>query len=151
MFVCYGITALETATAAACLPAPEAAIDGLVPGQDERVVTDRPTPIATKKLQGEDDGGAYTATLLKYERYQVIIVRELVDSVSTRSPAITWLSGIKVGNSRSQIDGRIGYARVYDSDDEAQYLVCSEVGDIYAILRFESGILTEIEVVLDRP
>lgn len=151
MFICYGINAFQSATAAACLPASEAAIDGLVPGQDQRVLIDRPTPTATKQLQGEDDGGAYTATLLRYERYQVIIVRELVDSVRTRSPAITWGNGIIVGNARSQIDGQIGYARVFDSEEESQYLVCSEVGDVYAILRFESGKLTEIEVVLDRP
>lgn len=146
-----GTNVLEASEPYPCIPANEATIDGLFPGQNERVLDESPKPQEVKQGQGEDDGGAYTAMSLQYERYQVVIVRNTVDSVRTTSPAVIWAKNIKVGDLRSEIDRRIGYAKVADSKDEAQYLVCSDAGDIYAILNFSAAKLASIEVVIDRP
>jgi len=146
-----GTNVLGSSEAYPCIPAHEVAIEGLFPGQSERVLEERPKPQEVKKSKGEDDGGEYTATTMKYARCQVVIVRETVDSVSTSSPAVIWVQHIKVGDLRSEIDRRIGYAKVADSKDETQYLVCSEADDVYAILNFSSDKLSAIEVVVDRP
>jgi hypothetical protein len=134
-----------------CIAANKAAINEFVPGQDKRRITNKSKPLETRKYSGQDDGGVYTATLLKYKNYEIQIVRELIDSVSTSSPDVIWAENIKIGDTRSIIDKRIGYAKVSNSKDEAQYLICSDVGDVYAILHFVSNILTRIQLVIDRP
>lgn len=146
-----GINWGNAAEKPACIPAQEADIDGYIPGQDRRVISDKVKPLGIRNEQGEDDGGVYTATILKYPHYEIVIVRDAIDAIRTRASRLTWARGVKIGDTRSQVDNRIGYAKVSDEKDEAQYLVCSDAGDVYAILRFSTGNLADIEVVIDRP
>lgn len=134
-----------------CIPTEEAAIDGYFPGQNKRDVSERTKPHEIILSQGEDDGGVYSETLMKFNFYQVSIVRERVDSVTIRSPKMIWAKKLKIGDARSRVDGVIGYAKMPDANGQAQYLVCSEVGDVYAVLRFSYDKLVNIEVAIDRP
>ena len=150
LFACgSGVTNASEVTS--CIATSKAAINGFVPGQNEHRITNKSESLKTEEYDGEDDGGSYTATLIKYKNYEIELVRELIDKVSTSSPDVIWAENIRIGDVRSTIDSRIGYAKVSNSKDQAQYLICSDVGDVYAILRFASDTLARIQLAIERP
>jgi hypothetical protein len=52
---------------------------------------------------------------------------------------------------RGQVENALGYARIYNDDETSQYLVCSDIGDVYAVLNYNFNQLESIEVLVERP
>ena len=133
-----------------CIRQDLASIQGLIPGlRASNNLLDNYE--AVEAVSGEDDGGEYTGQKYKYEHFEVIIVRDFIDSIRISSPLILWAESIKTGMNRDEIEKNLGYAQVYRGNSSSQYLICSNVGDVYAVLDYSMGYLKSIEIVIDRP
>ena len=126
-------------------------IDGLLPGMNEVVLEFQKGYLGKESIGGEDDGGSYTGYKYIFSNYQVITVRGIIDSIHITSPDLLWIHGIHLGTDRDSIDRALKFAEVYRGNNDSQYLVCSDIGDIYAVLQYGKNELASIEVVIERP
>lgn len=126
-------------------------IDGLLPGLHETVLKSQKVFLGKESIAGEDDGGSYTGHKFIFSNYQVVTVRGTIDSIHITSPELLWAHGIHLGSDRDSIDGSLSFAEVFRGHNNSQYSVCSDVGDIYAVLQYEESKLESIEVVIERP
>ncbi len=100
---------------------------------------------------GEDDGGVYEAQIYHYAKYDITIVRGVIDSIRITSPELLWAQKIKIGTDRKVVEKHIIPTPVVNEADSSQYVVCSSVGDVYAILQYHNNEIKSIEMVIDRP
>ena len=133
-----------------CINQDLASVQGLRPGATKE--QDLPKNyLSMEAVSGEDDGGAYIGNKYKYEHYEIITVRTFIDSILITSPLLIWNEKIQIGMDRDKIENMLAYARVYKGKTSSQYLVCSNLGDVYAILDYNRGHLKSIEIAIDRP
>lgn len=133
-----------------CMDQDLASVHGLIPGIKES--TNLPLNyMSVEAVYGVDDGGDYTGQKYEYGTFEVTTVRGDIDTIRITSPLISWAEKISIGMERDKIDDSLEYARVYKDETSSQYLVCSNAGDIYAILGFSEGYLKSIEILIDRP
>jgi hypothetical protein len=150
LVVLTGVAGLVNAAEVECIDEDLASIYGLKPGQQAKGYL--PSNYhSVESLSGEDDGGFYVANKYIYEQFEVNTVRGHVDSIVIASPDLVWAEGIKLGMNRSDVEHALGLARVYTDESLSQYLVCSEAGDVYTLLRFRRNRLESVEVAIDRP
>jgi len=148
LLICAGANAEDEAR---CIGSDLVEIDGMLPGMNEASLEAQKAFLQKESIGGEDDGGGYTGQHFTFSNYQVITVRGIIDSIHITSPSIIWAHGIHLGTDRDSIDRVLGFAEVFRGDYDSQYLVCSDIGDTYAVLRYEKNELTGIEVVIERP
>lgn len=133
-----------------CIDKDHSSIYGLMPGQPAKgYLPDNYQSV--EAYTGEDDGGIYVAEKHIYDQFEINTVRGFIDSIVITSPDLLWAGRIKIGMNRGDVEHFLGFAPVYTDDSSSQYLVCSEVGDVYALLRFTQKRLESIEIVIDRP
>lgn len=65
-------------------------------------------PKNIEKSDGEDDGGPYDILIYHYEGLTVEIVREVVDRIYTDRPITATPSGIRVGQSKTEVVNILG-------------------------------------------
>ena len=148
LFIGFG--GLAYADEIQCINQDIASIQGLEPGL--KAIGNLPANFqSVESVSGEDDGGRYSGKKYKYEHFEVITVRGEIDSIRISSPHILWIEKIRIGMDRRQVENTLGYARVYIDDDTSQYLVCSDAGDVYAVLNYKLKQLESIEVLAERP
>jgi hypothetical protein len=148
LLLCAGANAEDEAR---CIRQNLVEVDGLLPGMDEVMLESQKAYLEKKSIGGEDDGGNYTGYKFIFRNYQVITVRGTIDSINIASPDLLWAHGIHLGTDRDSVDRALSFAEVFRGDDNSQYLVCSDIGDTYAVLRYDKNELASIEVVIERP
>jgi len=134
-----------------CLPTKEIKINGLFPNQTILKLDDLPTPLQITYGSGEDDGGTYKVTTLEYPKYNLDIVRGVIDSITLISPGENWYKGIRIGMARNKVRNLLGSSLVAEGSNSDQYITCESDVDIYAILHFEKHKLTKITLIAERP
>lgn len=133
-----------------CLDRDLAKVQGLSPGENanEYILNNH---LSEESVSGEDDGGFYKGKKYIFKDYEVTDVRGQIDSIRITSPHIIWAGRIKLGMERAKLENILSPYRVYKGDESSQYLVCSDMGDVYAILYFDRKHLTSIEISIERP
>jgi hypothetical protein len=148
LFIGFG--GLACAGEIQCINQDIASVQGLKPGL--KASGNLPANYkSVETISGEDDGGQYSGKKYKYEHFEVITVRGHIDSIRISSPLILWIEKIRIGMDRGQVENALGYARIYNDDETSQYLVCSDTGDVYAVLNYNINQLESIEVLVERP
>lgn len=135
----------------ACIDPSIAAISGLLPGMDKNSLNSINKYTTKETTTGEDDGGAYKEKIYHYSKYDISIVRGVIDSIRITSPDLLWAQKIKFGTDRKIVEKHIIPAPVVNEDNSSQYVVCSNVGDVYAILQYYKNKIVSIKMVIDRP
>ena len=100
---------------------------------------------------GEDDGGNYEAQIYHYTNYDITIVRDVIDSIVITSPELLWMQKIKIGADRNFVEKHLILEPVVNDKDSSQIVICSNEGDVYALLRYQNNKIKSIELVIDRP
>ena len=142
---------LSQAMEATCLDPGLVAISGLVPGMDSRTINQAGQIISVETGDGVDDGGSYTAYIYHFPNYDITVVRDTIDAIHITSPKLVWAGDIQLGSDRQHVMKQLPVKPVVDENDNSQHVVCSDVGDVYAILRYQDDKVTDIRLVLDRP
>jgi hypothetical protein len=135
----------------ACIKSSVAAIAGLLPGMDKASLDKVNKYLGMETATGEDDGGYYEAQIYHYSKYDITIVRGIIDSISITSPELLWAQKIKIGTDRNIVEKHIKVVPVVNEITSSQYVVCSSVGDVYAIFNYHNNKIKTIEVSIDRP
>lgn len=135
----------------ACIEPSVAAISGLLPGMNKASLIKANKYIAVETATGEDDGGYYEAEIYHYSKYNITIVRGIIDSIRITSSDLLWAQKIRIGTDRNIVEKHINPAPVVNDKTSSQYVVCSGAGDVYAILRYDNNKIKTIEMVIDRP
>jgi hypothetical protein len=135
----------------ACIEPSVAAISGLLPGMSEASLNNANRYISVETATGEDDGGYYEALIYHYSKYDITVVRGMIDSIRISSPELLWAQKIKIGTDRNIVEKHIQPAPVVNDKAYSQYLVCSGKGDVYATLGYHNNKIKSIEMVIDRP
>lgn len=148
LLICVGAYAEEQAR---CIGSQLVEVDGMLPGQSGALLESQRAFLEKESVGGEDDGGGYIGQKFTFRKYQVVTVRGFIDSIRITSPSLLWAHGIRLSADRASIDRALGFAEVFRGDNDSQYLVCSDIGDTYAVLKYEKNKLTDIEVVIERP
>jgi len=138
LLLCAGANAENEAR---CIRRNLVEVNGLLPGMDEVVLESRNGYLGQEPIRGEDDGGNYTGYKYSFSSYQVVTARGTIDSIYIASTDVLWAHGIRVGSDRDSIDRAPGFAEAFRGDSDSQYLVCSDIGDTYAVLRYENNVL----------
>lgn len=134
-----------------CLESSLAAISGLLPGMNKSSLNKTDRHISTKITTGEDDGGNYEAETYHYKNYDITVVRDLIDSILITSLELLWAQNIKIGEDRNVVERYLILEPVVNDEESSQYVICSDVGDVYAILRYQNNKIKSIELVIERP
>jgi len=134
-----------------CMEASLVAISGLLPGMNKSSLNKINKHISLEITTGEDDGGNYEALIYHYINHDITIVRDLIDSIRITSPELLWAQKIKIGADRNIADKYLIIEPVANDKDSSQYVICSDVGDVYTILRYQSSKIRSIELVKERP
>jgi len=148
MLITSSINAVEAQT---CIEPSIVAISGLLPGMNKNSLPDIDKYTSKETTTGVDDGGVYEAQIYHYAKYDITIVRGVIDSIRITSTELLWAQKIKIGTDRKMVEKHIISTPVVDEEDSSQYLVCSSVGDVYAILQYHNNEIKSIEMVIDRP
>lgn len=135
----------------ACIKSSVAAISGLLPGMNKASLDKVNNYISIETAKGEDDGGYYEAQIYHYSKYDITIVRGIIDSIFITSPELLWAQKIKIGTDRNIVEKHIKIAPVVNDKTSSQYSVCSSIGDVYAIFHYHNNKIKTIEISLDRP
>ena len=135
----------------ACIESSIVAISGLLPGMNKNSLPGSDKYTSKETTTGEDDGGVYEAQIYHYAKYDITIVRGVIDSIRITSPELLWAQKIKIGTDRKMVEKHIIPTPVVNEADSSQYVVCSSVGDVYAILQYHNNEIKSIEMVIDRP
>lgn len=151
LFLLLLFNGASVATEVRCLSQDIASIQGLIPGMSEKEIASAEAYLSVESVTGEDDGGGYIGQKYIFKSFELIVVRGLIDSLRITSPSLIWAGGIKLLMNRDSVEQLLGYAQVFKGENSSQYLVCSSVGDVYAVLDFENNLLQNIEIALDRP
>jgi len=142
------INAIEEQT---CIEPSLVTISGLLPGMNKDSLLSIDKYTTKETTIGEDDGGVYEAQIYHYAKYDITIVRGVIDSIRITSPEVLWAQKIKIGTDRKMVEKHIIPTPVVNEEDSSQYVVCSSVGDVYAILQYYKNEIKSIEMVIDRP
>lgn len=134
-----------------CIEPSLVAISGLLPGMSKNSLPGSDKYTSKETTTGEDDGGVYEAQIYHYAKYDITIVRGVIDSIRITSPELLWAQKIKIGTDRKVVEKHIIPTPVVNEADSSQYVVCSSVGDVYAILQYHNNEIKSIEMVIDRP
>lgn len=134
-----------------CIKSSEAAISGLLPGMNKAAIGKIDRYIAMESTTGEDDGGYYEAQIYHYSKYDITIVRGIIDSIVITSPEQLWAKKIKIGADRSLLEKHIKVTQIVNDKTSSQFLVCSNLGDVYAIINYHNSKIQTIEITIDRP
>jgi hypothetical protein len=134
-----------------CIEPSLVAISGLLPGMDKNSLPGIDKYTSKETATGEDDGGVYEAQIYHYAKYDITIVRGVIDSIRITSPELLWAQKITIGTDRKIVEKHIMPTPVVNEEDSSQYVVCSSVGDVYAILQYHNNEIKSIEMVIDRP
>lgn len=134
-----------------CIKSSEAAISGLLPGMNKASLGKVDKYIVMETTTGEDDGGYYEAQIYHYSKYDITIVRDIIDSIIITSPEQLWAKKIKIGADRSLLEKYIKVTPVVNDKTSSQFLVCSNLGDVYAIFNYNNNKIQTIEIAIDRP
>lgn len=134
-----------------CIDATEAAVAGLLPGMNAQSIQRLGSYISLETTTGEDDGGGYEEKIYHYSEYDISIVRNYIDSIRITSPKFMWGQKITIGTDRILVRNHVKTVPVKNTDTESQYKICSDVGDIYMILRYTNNKVSNIEMMIDRP
>lgn len=146
------VSATSVAAAApSCLDPSRAAVSGLVPGMDGTAINQVEHTLSVETNDGEDDSGTYTAYTYHFAFYDIDVVHGMIDVIEITSPEFIWAGKIQIGSERKQVMQQIGVKPVADDEDSSQYVICSDAGDVYAILGYKNNRVTDIRLVLDRP
>jgi hypothetical protein len=78
-------------------------------------------------------------------------VRDIIDSIIITSPEQLWAKMIKIGADRSLLEKYIKVTPVVNDKTSSQFLVCSNLGDVYAIFNYNNNKIQTIEIAIDRP
>ena len=135
----------------ACIAPSLVAISGLLPGMDKNSLLSIDKYTAKETTTGEDDGGVYEAQIYYYAKYDITVVRGVIDSILITSPDLLWAQKIKIGTDRNTAEKHLIRTPVVNEADSSQYVVCSSVGDVYAILQYHKNEIKSIELIIDRP
>ena len=135
----------------ACIDPSLVAISGLLPGMDKKLLLSVDKYTTRGTTTGEDDGGVYEAHIYHYAKYDITVVRGVIDSILITSPDLLWAQKIKIGTDRKTAEKLLILNPVVNEADSSQYVVCSSVGDVYAVLRYYKNKIKSIELVIDRP
>lgn len=138
-------------SATTCMEASLAAISGLLPGMDKSSLNTINEPFYIEITTGVDDGGNYEAQIYHYTNYDITIVRDFIDSIVITSPELLWAQKIKIDADRNIVEKHLVLEPVVNDKESSQYVVCSSVGDVYAILRYLNNKIESIKLVIDRP
>lgn len=134
-----------------CIDPAIVAVSGLVPGMEIKSLDSIDNYLSKETVTEEDDGGYYEAHTFRYEKYEITIVRGMVDSIRITSPDFLWIDNIKIGVDRNLVKKQITSTPVVDDKDSSQYLVCTNEGDVYTIFRYDDNRVKSIELIMDRP
>ena len=134
-----------------CIESSVAAISGLLPGMSEASLNKDNRYISVEAATGEDDGGYYEAQIFHYSKYDITVVRGMIDSIRITSPELLWARNIRIGTDRNIVEKHIHHAPVVSDKTSSQYLVCSGIGDVYAVLGYHNNKIKSIEIAMDRP
>ena len=126
-------------------------IDGLIPGMNGKEILSLGEALSVETMTGEDDGGYYQAQIHHFEKYDITIVRGLIDSILVTSPDLIWAKRITIGTDRQAVEKALVPSPVVNEADSSQYPVCSETGDVYVIFHYYKNEVESIELVVDRP
>lgn len=135
----------------ACIESSLAAVSGLLPGMSRASLNKLNKSLSMETATGEDDGGYYEAQIYHYSKYDITIVRGIIDSILITSPDLLWAQKIKIGTDRNIVEKHIKPAPVFNDKTSSQYVICSGVGDVYVILGYHKNKIKNIEIVIDRP
>jgi len=135
----------------ACIDPLLVAISGLLPGMDKKLLLSVDKYNTKETTTGEDDGGVYEAHIYHYAKYDITVVRGVIDSILITSPDLLWAQKIKIGTDRKTVEKHLILNPVVNEAESSQYVVCSSVGDVYAILQYYKNEIKNIELVIDRP
>jgi len=135
----------------ACIKSSVAAIAGLLPGMNKASLDKVNKYLGMETATGEDDGGDYEAQIYHYSKYDITIVRGIIDSISITSPELLWAQKIKIGTDRNLVEKHIKVAPVVNEITSSQYVVCSSAGDVYVIFNYHKNKIKTIEISIDRP
>jgi len=134
-----------------CIKSSEAAISGLLPGMNKASLGKVGKHITMETTTEEDDGGYYEAQIYHYSKYDITIVRDIIDSIIIISPEQLWAKKIKIGADRSLLEEHIKVTPVVNDKTSSQFLVCTNTGDVYAIFNYKNDKIQTIEIAIDRP
>jgi len=135
----------------ACIEPSVAEVTGLLPGMNKASLDKVNKYISIETGSGEDDGGYYEKQIYRYSKYDITIVRDIIDSILITSPEYLWAQKIKIGTDRSIVQKHIKPAPVIEDKISSQYVVCSNVGDVYVLFSYLNNKVKQIAVVIDRP
>lgn len=135
----------------ACMEPTAAAISGLLPGMGKASLGKIGKYISMETASGEDDGGDYEAQIYHYSKYDIAVVRGIIDSITITSPEFLWANKIKLGMDRNKVAKKMKIAPVADDITSSHYVICSSAGDVYATFRYRDNKVTTIEIIIDRP
>jgi len=142
------IMAIEKQT---CIAPSTAAVSEILPGMNESILNRTENYITVTTTIEEDDGGDYEARKYHYAQYDITTVRGIIDSIRITSPDILWAKKIKIGTERKLVENHIISLPVSNEKNGSQYVVCSNVGDVYAIFQYYKNKVKSIKIVIDRP
>lgn len=115
-------------------------------------------PISISHSGSEDDGGYYDITVYNYPGLVIEAIRQHVDRIIATSPSVAMSSGIRLGDSKADIQAKFGRKpRSLSSDPNEIHLVtCPKNGEWiqedYVTLDFNNArILTSIRYEANRP
>lgn len=134
-----------------CIDPAIAAVSGFIPGMEIKSKNSLNNYLSEETVTEEDDGGYYEAHTFHYEKYDITIVRGMIDSIRITSPDFLWADNIKIGADRNFVEKHVIAAPVVNDKDSAQYVVCTDEGDVYTIFRYEDNKVKSIELIMDRP
>ena len=112
-------------------------------------MTNKYTSIET--TTGEDDGGGYEEKIYHYPSYDISIVRNVIDSIRITSTKVLWAQKIKIGTDRNIVEMHIKTDPVSNTDAISQYVICSDLGDVYIIFHYDQNKVKNMEIIIDRP
>lgn len=78
------------------------------------------------------------------QKYNITIVRDIINSIRITSPDLLWAQKIKIGTDRKIVGKHINTAPVVNDKTSSQYVVCSGAGNVYAILRYDDNKIKNI-------
>lgn len=134
-----------------CLDPSVASISGMLPGMSKDSLAKHGNLITIDTVTGVDDGGYYEEWIYRYPDYDISIVRDSIDSIRIKSLDILWANKLRIGADRGAVEKNLMVAAVVNDKTSSQYVVCSDQGDIYAILRYRDNKIENIEILMDRP
>lgn len=147
VFTCTAIAIDESY----CIDPAVAEVSGLLPGMNNASLNKINKHTSMDTGTGVDDGGYYEEQIYHYSKYDITIVRDIIDSILITSPEYLWARKIKIGTDRNIVENHLKPAPVIEDKISSQYVVCSNVGDVYVLFRYVNNKVKQIEIVIDRP